>query len=270
MNTTGLFTRLRRLTALTGWLFGLVWRFRHLDHATPEAREQLLRQCSRKALDIIGVHIEENGGGHAHSGAIGRLVVANHVSWLDIMVVCALYPSAFIAMKEIRSWPIIGKVVANADAVFIDRSNRKDIDPINAAIAHKLAEGRNVCFYPEARTTLGNNILPLKAALFQAAIISGAPVQALALRYYDHRGQRTEAVSFAGRNLLQSVWRTLSLPAIRVRVDHAEPLWPQALPDADRFVLKEAVETFLRTHVLADSPHPERILPDDATQNIAN
>lgn len=265
MNKTPFFTRLLRIAALIGWLFELFWRLRKLDHATAAEREQLLRQSAQKVLRITGVRLEESGSRQERNGNIGRLIVSNHISWLDIMVVCALYPCGFIAMKEIRSWPLIGKVVANAGTVFIDRRNRKDIEPINTAIAEQLGQGLDVCFYPEARTTLGNNIVPLKAALFQAAIISGAPVQALALRYYDSQNRRTEAVSFAGCNLLQSVWRIVSQPEITIRVSHAEPILPQALPAADRFVIKEAVETFLKTEVLADSPNPERVLPENTT-----
>ena len=60
-------------------------------------------------------------------------------------------------------------MVRNAGAVFIDRSNRRDIDPINAAISHTLEKGGNVCFFPEARTTLGNNIFAL-----EGGVVSGS------------------------------------------------------------------------------------------------
>ena len=78
-------------------------------------------------------------------------------------------------MQELKNWPIIGKMVTNAGTVYIDRSNRKDINIINAAISRVLDADGNVCFFPEARTTLGNGMLPLKAALFQAALDSNAP-----------------------------------------------------------------------------------------------
>lgn len=268
MNKTPLFTRFARFSALLLWVFGLIWRLRGLNGADLSEREDFLRREANKVLRILNVRVESDGGACPKNGSLGRLIAANHISWLDIMAVCTLYPSSFIAMQEIRSWPLIGKIVANAGTVFINRNSRKDTGPINEAIAATLAQGGSVCFFPEARTTLGNNIVPLKAALFQAAFISGAPVQALALRYYDQAGQRTESVSFADCNLIQSAWRIASQPEITVRITQAPPILPQTLPpEADRFAVKDRVEEFLQSEVLADSPNPERVLPEGRTQN---
>lgn len=257
MNKTHLGTRLVRVWRLLCWLLNLGSQFRQLDNATLAEREHVLRQASNQALNILNVHISHDRLPENHTSK-GLLVVSNHVSWLDIMVICSLYPCGFIAMKEIQRWPFIGRIVANAGTVFIDRKNRKDIDPINTAIAQALQQGENVCFYPEARTTLGNNILPLKAALFQAAINAQAAVQPLALRYYDG-DKRTEAVSFAAANLLVSLWRIVSIEQITVRVDSIPSFYPAQLED--RFTAKEQVENWLREVVLSDSPNPERVLP---------
>nr|UOP04143.1 1-acyl-sn-glycerol-3-phosphate acyltransferase [Conchiformibius kuhniae] len=148
-------------------------------------------------------------------------------------------------------------MIGNAGAVFINRSSRKDIDPINTAIAQTLQQGGNICFFPEARTSLGNGVLPLKAALFESALLARAPVQAIALRYYDAHGRRSEAVSFADASLPVSLWRILRMPRIVVRADFAEAI----AFAADRFAVKTQVEDFLRRQVLSDSPAPERVLP---------
>jgi len=139
------------------------------------------------------------------------------------------------------------------------RSNRKDIAPITAAMSETLKAGGNVCFFPEARTSLGNGVLPLKAALFQAAINSGCAVQPVAMRYYAD-GRRTEAVSFAHVGLIRSLWQVVSLPEIRVSVDIPPPLLPQEVQHKDRFEIKESVQAYLSAQVLADSPAPERLL----------
>lgn len=246
-------TRLMRIGRLLIWLWQTGKRLRQLDNATQSERETALREMGQACLNVLNVKMEVQH----FQAASGVLVVANHVSWLDIFVLSSLYPSSFIAMKEIQNWPIIGKMVRNAGAVFIDRSNRRDIDPINAAISHTLEKGGNVCFFPEARTTLGNNILPLKAALFQAAINSQAGVLPVAMRYYSS-GQRTEETSFSGVNLLVSLWKIVSLPEIMVRVDCGDSF----VPTQDRFATKDYVEQFLREHVLADSPNSERVLPE--------
>lgn len=250
-----------RLAALLSWLFSTAWQLRKLDGKDKMFREQLLKRLSGDCLKAVNLRIElQNPLPENHSDK-GLLVVSNHVSWLDAPVVMALCPSGFIAMQELQSWPVIGKMVAGVGTVFIDRSNRKAVDPINEAIVAKLAEGSNVCFFPEARTSLGNGVLPLKAALFQSALDGGADIQILALRYYVD-GKRTEEVSFADIGLLKSLWRVVSLSEIVVKVDCAPILkrasWPA---DTDRFAVKEKVEVYLNEKVLSDSPNPQRLLP---------
>lgn len=255
MTKTSLLTRLRRVFLLLRWLLSLSARFCYLDKVSLSDREAVMRHAALDALAILNVRFDAQRLPE-NLNEKGRLVVANHVSWLDVLVISAILPSGFIAMKEILSWPVIGKMVKNAGTVFIDRSNRKEVDPINEAIVAQLNTGANVCFFPEARTTLGNNILPLKAALFQAAINAQAAIQPFALRYY-HDEQRTEKVSFHQVNLLRSLWHILSLPEIQVKVEVFSPFLPSS---NDRFVIKDEVEVLLREVVLRDSPNPNRVV----------
>lgn len=256
-------TRLARIFHLLGWLYQTGKRLRSLDNATQEQRERALSEMGADCLKVLNVRVDVNRSQPENAQQRGLLVVANHVSWLDIFVISMLYPSSFIAMKEIRTWPVIGRMVSNAGAVYIDRSSRKDIDVINASISQVLEQNGNVCFFPEARTTLGNGILPLKAALFQAALNSNAPVQPLALRYYDE-DVRTSAVSFAGVNLIRSLWQIVSIPHIKIKVDIGAHILPASLPEPDRFLMKDKVQEYLSPIVLSDSPAPELILPENA------
>ena len=143
--------------------------------------------------------------------------------------------------------------MARAGTVFINRDSRNDVRPINEAIATALAEGRSVSFFPEAKTSHGLGILPFKAALFQPAVDSGLPVQAVSLRYYDHQGNRSTKPAYVGEmNLLVSLWRIVSVPAISIRADFSEPL---LLEGSDRhatngrFLLKDRAESFIRDTV---------------------
>ena len=143
--------------ALVFWLFRAVWRIRRLPAGNREARQQAVRQLSMHCLDILNVRLH---GLKQPESLQGTLIVANHVSWVDILVINSLSPSGFIAMKELKNWWVIGKMVANAGTIFIDRSNRKDIDPINQAIAESLRQGDNVCFFP----VCGCGLVPLGVA----------------------------------------------------------------------------------------------------------
>lgn len=260
MTATSLFTRLSRVSRLVVWFGKTCWRFRQLDNADLAQRYAILSEAARTGLHILNVNV--NIAAHENRPTQGVLLVANHVSWLDIFAIMAHYPSSFIAAKELKSWFLVGKMIENAGTVFINRQNRKDIDPINQAIAQTLQSGGNVCFFPEARTSLGNGVLPLKAALFQAAIAAQSPIQVLALRYYDQQNQRTERVSFSDTNFFVSLWQILSLPEIRLQIDENQLIEPQKLPENDRFALKDLAENYLNEIVLSDSPNPQKLLKD--------
>ncbi|UOO82597.1 1-acylglycerol-3-phosphate O-acyltransferase [Uruburuella testudinis] len=247
-------TRFLRLARMAAWLFRTGRDLRSIDGRNDEQRNRALTTLGSGALQALGIKLDV-AAPPSHRSVNGTLVVSNHVSWLDIFAMSALYPSSFIAKQEIRDWPVLGKMGKNAGTVFINRNARKDVGRTNAAISTALQQGMNVSFFPEAKTSLGIDVLPFKAALFQAAIDSSAPIQAISLRYYDHTGQRTTEPSYAGSmNLFKSLWRIVSMPEIHIRIDFAEPLVPAEHPQKDRYGLKDIAEQFVRTKVMEDSP----------------
>lgn len=248
--------RLARLAKLTVWLFKTGRNLSNIDGNNPQEREQALIKIGSTALQAVGAKLNVTTPPE-HFSATGTLVVANHVSWLDIFAMSALFPSSFIAKQEISDWPVLGKMGRNAGTVFINRNSRKDVEPINQAITAALKNGRNVSFFPEAKTSSGMNVLPFKAALFQSALDSGAPVQTVVLRYYDHFGQRTTLPSYAEVSLLTSLWRVVSMPELHIHVDFGKPITGEEYQGQDRFALKEAAEAYVRKKVLEDSPDTE-------------
>lgn len=243
------FKRLSRLFRLMAWLFRTAGNLRRIDGNDPAERNRAVITLGKGALDALDI-VLEIGTPPAEQNVSGALVAANHVSWLDIFAMSAVYPSSFIAKQEIKKWPVLGKMGQNAGTVFINRNSRRDIEPINQAICAALKSGQNVSFFPEARTSSGLDILPFKAALFQSAIDADAPVQAVALRYYDEAGKRTTIPSYAQVDLVRSLWRIVSMKSLRIRIDFAEPVRPQQ--GEDRFVLKDKIEEGIRAAVLSD------------------
>ena len=94
------------------------------------------------------------------------MIVANHVSWLDIFVINALDPCRFVAKAEIRSWPVMGWLAAGAGTVFIARGNRRELRHIFKGIVSVLAQGQRVAFFPEGTTSRQGEVLPFHANLF--------------------------------------------------------------------------------------------------------
>ena len=167
------------------------------------ARDRHVGSWSRKLLSICGVSVREmpRAAPLAHA-----LLVSNHVSWLDIFVIDALYPSRFVAKAEIRRWPVLGWLVAMAGTVFIERGNRRGLRHVFKGLVESLHAGERVAFFPEGTTAAQGTVLPFHANLFEAAVDAGVPVQPCALRYVDADGAPHAAADFVGdTTFVQSV-----------------------------------------------------------------
>jgi 1-acyl-sn-glycerol-3-phosphate acyltransferase len=156
-------------------------------------RQAIVRGWSRKLLGICGVSLEPQGEALSHA-----LVVANHVSWLDIFVINSLHPCRFVAKSEIRDWPVLGWLVAQAGTVFIARGSRRDLRHTFKGIVANLHDGERVAFFPEGTTAAQGGLLPFHANLFEAAVDAAVMVQPYALAYFDADGALDPTVDFTG------------------------------------------------------------------------
>lgn len=211
-----------RLLRLIGHLLRGIWTIRsQFGRLAPSESALLVRAWSRRALDIAGIGLVVQG----HPPLTGPvLVVANHISWLDILVINAARPCRFVSKADVREWPVLGTLVAGAGTLFIERERRRDAMRVVHHLAEQLREGEVLAVFPEGTTSDGDTVLPFHANLLQAAIATGAPVLPLVLRYADARsGQPSLAPSYAGETtLLQSVWRTLMADALQAQLDYGE------------------------------------------------
>ncbi|MGH8853177.1 MAG: lysophospholipid acyltransferase family protein, partial [Telluria sp.] len=148
-------------------------------------RERLTRRWSRKLLALCRVSVEQLPGAPVLEHA---LIVANHVSWLDIFVINALHPCRFVAKAEIRAWPVLGWLAAGAGTVFIARGDRRALRHVFKGLVAVLAQGQRVAFFPEGTTARQGEVLPFHANLFEAAIDAKVAVQPYALSYVDAAG----------------------------------------------------------------------------------
>ena len=162
-------------------------------------RAELKQKWSKKLLDILAISLEANPS----DAPTGCLVVANHISGLDIFAINALRPSAFIAKAEIRQWPFIGWLAARHDTVFLRRGSRGHARMVNAEIDALLNAGRDVAIFPEGTTTDGTTLLGFHAALLQPAIETGRPILPIALSYHDASENISLAPSYAGETTMK-------------------------------------------------------------------
>lgn len=126
------------------------------------------------------------------------LVVANHVSWLDIFVINSMEPARFVAKSDIRDWPLLGYLCARSGTIFISRGKARDVRKTFKNLVGSIEAGERVAFFPEGTTAAQGSLLPFHANLFEAAIDAGVPVQPLALRYLDCHGALDAGVDYIG------------------------------------------------------------------------
>lgn len=197
-----------------------------------------VRLFARAVVRATGVRLHLTG---AAPPAGGLLVVANHISWLDIPLLAAVRPARMVAKKEIRRWPVAGFLAARAGVVFIDRDRLRALPGTVATLAAVLGRGGAVAVFPEGSTWCGRAQGAFRRAAFQAALDAGTPVQPVRLGYRLPDGTVSTAPAFVGDDtLLAALWRVVSARRIVAHVEVRPVL--AAGRHADRRALAEAAQ----------------------------
>ncbi len=212
----------RLLRAVAHVVHGL-WTIRTQFGRLTHAQSQLLvREWSRQMLRIMGVELVVRGT-PPERGPV--LLVANHISWLDILVMNAAQPARFVSKADVKHWPVLGALITGAGTLYIERESRRDAMRVVHQMAERLRAHDTIAVFPEGTTGDGRKLLPFHANLFQAAISANAPVLPVALGFVDGAsGQRSDAPLFIGdTSLLASLWSTLRARGLQAVVHYGEP-----------------------------------------------
>jgi 1-acyl-sn-glycerol-3-phosphate acyltransferase len=178
-------------------------------HLNRTRQHRILKNWNRQLLAILNIGILIEGEQPAH-GKGGCLIVANHVSWLDIIVLNAIHPSRFIAKSEVNGWPVIGWLCRRCGTVFIERASRQNTSMVNRRISLLLEQDVSIGLFPEGTTTDGKQVGPFYSALIQPAIDAGIRLLPMALRYQGKDGEQEFAAAFIGdMTLARSIWNIL-------------------------------------------------------------
>lgn len=214
----------RLLRVLLHLLHGLATCAFVFPLAGAAGRRARVRRWSIRLLALCGVEMQLRHVGGAQP-APRALMVANHVSWLDIFVINSLQPTRFVAKSDIRDWPLIGWLCEKTGTIFISRGKLREVRRIYQGLVASLHDGEHVAFFPEGTTAAQGELLPFHANLFEAAIEAGVPVQPYALRYVDRAGRLHPAADFVGETtFLQSVLAVLGAGGMRAELYVLPPL----------------------------------------------
>ncbi len=239
----GLRAAWRLLRAVLHVLHGalVMLRFPALDAA---GRHERIRWWSAGLLRAVGMSFEISGSPRA--GA--TLIVANHVSWIDIAAIHAAAPHArFVSKADVLRWPLLGWLIRGAGTLFIERERKRDAVRVVHAMAAAFEAGDTVAVFPEGTTGEGPELLPFHANLLQAAVATGTPVQPVVLRFADAALDYSPAVVYVGdTSLLQSIWRVAGGRGLRVHVDLLPPVGTR---HADRRALAAHLRELMAEHL---------------------
>lgn len=146
----------------------------------------------------------------------GALLISNHISWLDIIVIGQYLPVYFVAKSDISSWPIIGYLSRQGGTIFIRRGNKKSIKATTEKMIWVLKQNSNIVAFPEGTTTLGNEVLSFHASLFQPALLTKSVIQPVVIQY---EGAAKHQAPFIGEDdFVRHLIKMLCLDKVEVRL----------------------------------------------------
>ncbi len=187
-------------------------------------RRDAVRRWSARSLAIINVVPKFYGAPPAEASR-SLVLVANHVSWLDIQVIHSVWQVRFVAKSEVRSWPVIGWLSAHSGTLFIERGSKRHAMRINQSIHAAFVDGDAIGVFPEGTTTHGDEIGKFHGSLLQPAVDEAALVCPVALRYLDGDGKLCIDASYVGdTSLAESMRAILRQPRIAAELHFLAPI----------------------------------------------
>jgi 1-acyl-sn-glycerol-3-phosphate acyltransferase len=206
-------------------------------------RNHEIHRWSLRLLEVLAVRLHVHG---APERARPLMLVANHVTWLDIFSIDSVLPVRFVAKSEVRRWPLVGWLSERVGTLFIDQSKARDTLRINRLVTESLRAGQVFAVFPEGRTSDGSYLLEFHASLLAPALEVDATLQPLAIRYEREDGSLCTEAAFDGvRSLWETVMGITSQREVHVHVRFLAPLAPSGR--RRREIANEAREAISRS-----------------------
>jgi 1-acyl-sn-glycerol-3-phosphate acyltransferase len=211
----------------------------------PARRRLALQRWSATLVRHLAARLTVHGEPPRH-GKAPFMLVANHVSWLDIFVINAAVPTRFVAKSEVRGWPLIGWLCFKADTLFIERGRRRDLARLDDVIVKALREDAGMGVFLEGTTTDGTEVLPFHSSLLRPAQQVNVPIVPVAIQYRRSDGSIcTEAAYDGDKSALDTLRLMLTQHEIHVHIHFLPPLAAQGLPRKE--LARQTREVIVRT-----------------------
>ena len=193
---------------------------------TTQQKRLAMKNWAQGVLQTLQVVVDSNV---AEPSQDAVLLVANHLSWLDILVIQSIMPGVFVAKSEVRRWPLIGPLAHACATIFVDRSSARSARSMVDRSVQALQDGWCVVAFPEGTSSDGRSLGTFHANIFECAIRSGTAVQTLTLQYQDRRsGQIATDAHFTGdTTMLSSLLRVMGCSTLSAQVHVGERIAAQ-------------------------------------------
>jgi len=213
---------LRRAVALAFALAACIfsyWLLRIRGGITLVHRAQWLHRSACRILSAFAIRVTVQGRVPSQG-----LVVANHLSYLDIPILSCVMPCFFVSKVEVGRWPYFGKAARVGGTLFLNRRSHASTVQVGRQMAERLKLPVPMLLFPEGTSTDGSQVLRFHSSLFQPAVASGAPVTPAAVRYVlaDGSSER-ELCWFGDAGFLPHLWKTLGTAGFSAQVTFGEP-----------------------------------------------
>lgn len=225
------------------------------------------RYCGLIARNALWINLKViNKPAKKHAGS---LLVANHMGFVDILMLAGIEPMSFVTSVEMRETPVLGPVTELAGCFYVERRSRTKILNEMKRLADSLKDGLNIVLYPEATSTNGDKVLPFKKTLMMAAAEAGVPVQPVVINFRKLDGQEfntenRDAVCWYGdTGFVEYFWKTLRLKSVDAEIEYLDIIYPN--PEEDRGVVAEKAHAMISAKFVGAkqvSSVAEQIMPD--------
>jgi 1-acyl-sn-glycerol-3-phosphate acyltransferase len=226
--TLNMLMKYLRLLHTFGDAFWILWiKFPRLSQ---ESQLEEIRNWSQRTLDVLGVQVVHDTPLRiTPQDASPRLLVANHVSWVDALIIQTIQPSVFVAKAEVKRWPIVGSIATGCGVVFVNRGSPASARNMVDELSNALHQGYCVAGFPEGTSSDGGSVKMFHGNLFETAVKHQIPVQPLAIRYSNpHTGSMCLKAAFIDDiGFVQSLHQVLSASGIHAKVLIGETLSPE-------------------------------------------
>ena len=193
------------------YFFRAAWVSKNSKRA---ARAAWLQRGARRSLKIFNFRAEVSG-----PVPTSGLIVSNHLSYLDILVLSSITPAVFVSKADVRHWPVFGWLAVLGGTVFIERERRMHVGVVNREIENALADGVSVVVFPEGTSSDGKTILPFRSSLLEPVIGGSQTITASWIHYTLGDGDAGQEVCYWGdHSFFPHLLNLLDKQQIRARV----------------------------------------------------